>query len=136
MDKAKQEAKFKAIADYIAKIPTRKSYKTVKPNENKKEEAKADMCMMGVDVCDVPSPTYSDIQWLSSQIDTIRQDYWDLWNQLYDHMNNGHIPQIVGAEAMQKALKVLGLDGDYQVQPKVIYASNGKPEAVQLTISK
>jgi len=34
-----------------------------------------------------------------------------------------HLPPIIGAEKMDNALKKLGLDGDYQVQKKTIYAS-------------
>jgi Mg2+ and Co2+ transporter CorA len=47
-----------------------------------------------------------------------------MWNYQYNHAN-GHIPPIVGAEKMNKALKVLGLDGDYEASPKVIMASKG-----------
>jgi len=39
----------------------------------------------------------------------------------------GHLPPIEGASAMSKALKTLGLDGDYQVEKRTIYASlNGE----------
>ncbi len=121
MNKEIQEKKFTAIGDYIAAIPKIKNFHI---KANLKEEAKGDM-MNCVEVSDIPSPTYQDIQWLSNSIDSIRKDYWDLWDALYEHKNNGHLPPIVGAQAMTKALKAVGLDGDYSVEPKVIYASDG-----------
>jgi len=41
----------------------------------------------------------------------------------YQHITNGHIPPISGPEKMSKAIKVLGLDGDYEVNKKQIWAS-------------
>ncbi len=40
-----------------------------------------------------------------------------------DHSGPGHLPKIVGADKMNKALKALGMDGDYQVEKKMIRAS-------------
>jgi hypothetical protein len=48
----------------------------------------------------------------------------DGWNyEKWDKHLVGHIPSIIGAEKMNKALKVLGLSEDYVAQPKVIYSS-------------
>ena len=80
---------------------------------------------------DCGEPTCScsnDVSYLQSRIESISRDYYDLWGKLYDHMSNGHIPQITGAEKMAKALKALGLEGDFDVQKKVIYASDGSKQ--------
>ncbi len=48
----------------------------------------------------------------------------------------GHLPKIIGASNMEKALKGLGLAGDYVVQKQTIYANDGKPTSEQFIISR
>ena len=64
--------------------------------------------------------------WLQNQID-------GLYRTFYSHLD-GHLPALVGAERMSKALKALGLAGDFDVQKKVIYANSGERSAVQFTL--
>lgn len=65
--------------------------------------------------------------WLQNQID-------GLYRTFYSHLD-GHLPALIGAERMSKALKALGLSGDFDVQKKVIYANTGEPNAVQFTLN-
>lgn len=58
--------------------------------------------------------------------DYIYQSDAEIWNALYDHKNNGHIPPIKGTEKMEKALKVLGIDKDYEILKPVIYSTASK----------
>lgn len=64
-------------------------------------------------------------------VDGLRQYVYTIADALYEHKTKGHLPPIVGAEKMNKALKACGLDGDYKAEPKSIFASKnryGKPE--------
>src|SRR4051812_2410221 len=47
----------------------------------------------------------------------------NIYSNLQKH-NTGHMPPLTPT-ALGKLLKNCGMEGDYQVQPKVIYASNG-----------
>jgi hypothetical protein len=50
-------------------------------------------------------------------------------NSMYNYMDThakGHLPPIQGADKMQTALKVLNLDGDYQVNKPCISAAKDK----------
>jgi len=49
--------------------------------------------------------------------------YIDQW--INGH-SKGHIPPCSGPEKLANAIEVLGLDGDYQVEKKTIWASNLK----------
>jgi len=59
--------------------------------------------------------------WLSSAVS-------ELDNALWKHRTEGHLPAIIGPEKMQKAIEALGLAGDYEVQKRVVYASNASIE--------
>lgn len=88
---------------------------------------------MDVDCCDaIPCVDYNyidnSIQYLNQRID-------NLFQALSNHIDNGHLPPIEGAEKMKKALQVLGIDKDYQIQPTIIYAEDGMPEKIVAVIS-
>lgn len=57
---------------------------------------------------------------LYAYISRIDEYYWKMFSE---HTSNGHLPPILGAEKMDAALKTLGINKDYDVQKKVIYAS-------------
>ncbi len=49
-----------------------------------------------------------------------------LWNRIYEH-ESGHLPKIQTPSQMKNAISVLGLSEDYEVQKRIVYASqNGK----------
>jgi hypothetical protein len=53
----------------------------------------------------------------------------NLATAMYNHSDNGHLPPIPSNSHMQKALKVLGLDSEYESAPKrTVYA--GKAEYI------
>ena len=60
---------------------------------------------------------------VSRRIDYIHQRIDSLSNDLYDHKYSGHIPPIKSVEQMNKALKSLGLDSEYDVAKRTIFAS-------------
>ena len=67
---------------------------------------------------------------MSNMRDYIYSDINYLHDRISKHLD-GHLPAIKGAAAMNKALKSLGCDGDYQVQKQTVYAScNGQLTAV------
>lgn len=46
----------------------------------------------------------------------------NMWNYQDSHAE-GHIPKIIGADKMNKALKALGMDGDYEAKKKTLFAA-------------
>ncbi len=62
---------------------------------------------------------YNSISYINDRIN-------DLWNALYTHMSDGHVPALKSAEQMQRFLDVLNLNSDFEVQKQTIYASDGK----------
>ncbi len=95
-------------------------------------EAKADMGME--DCCDMPEVSYSDLNavysYISDQVSYLSERISELSNQLWSHSSDGHLPPIEGSEAMARALKALGMTGDYEVQKRVVYAdlNSGQPD--------
>ncbi len=77
------------------------------------------------------SPT-SDYTKLCSMMDSLAYMMSDTNKRLDNHYKrmtdhqNGHIPPMMGPGQMAKALKTLGLDGDYQVEKRPVYASIAK----------
>lgn len=45
-------------------------------------------------------------------------------DQFYDHVK-GHLPPIHSAEQMKRAVAALGMDKEYDVQKRVVFASSG-----------
>lgn len=89
-----------------------------KEGEEEKEEDKEEEFMSMIE--NVYSYTDYRFNSILSELDR-------LYTSFYQHTQN-HLPPIVGADKMTKALKVLGLDGEYDVAKKTIFAAkiNGK----------
>ncbi len=89
------------------------------------------MCCMN----DFASYFFQEMQyqfnWVWAEIDYIE-------NAFYQHVSNGHLPAINGAEKMEKALTALGIGGDYEVKKPVVYANTkyGTTAEVDITASK
>ena len=62
---------------------------------------------------------------LHDRIDFVHKRMCGLEDEHYKHKStqNGHLPPIIGAGKMNKALKALGLDNEYNVNKKELYAS-------------
>ncbi len=78
-------------------------------------------------IAEAPSPTtqdcmdamYAMINHVHSRISALADDMYGYQSKHQD----GHLPKIVGAGAMNKALAALGMDSDYAAQKKTVYAS-------------
>ncbi len=79
----------------------------------------------------MPSESENDKKWagmydyLHQSMRGMRDYVYGLENQMYKHMDEhkkGHLPPIIGADKMNKALKALGCDGDYNVVKPNLYA--------------
>lgn len=77
---------------------------------------------------EVKSDYSREIEYLHGRIENLWNMIYEVRGMIYEHAHDGHLPEIEGAAAMEKALKALGLDGDYKVEKKTIYASTGKIE--------
>jgi len=69
------------------------------------------------------------MNWVWAELDYLAQS-------LYNHQK-GHLPPINGAEKMQKALDVLGIGSDYEVQKPIVWvqASKSSPASLEIDIS-
>lgn len=76
--------------------------------------------------CATPNPDLSNQIWdiCYNMMDGLRQYVYTIADDLSRHCSDGHIPPIRGAERMNKALKAVGLDGDYKAEPREIYANS------------
>ena len=99
-----------------------KSLKEIQTNldnlDKQFKEIKASCCESPV------SPELNNQIWniCYDMVDGLRQYVYRIADELYTHKTNGHLPPIVGAERMNRALEAVGLDGDYVAEPKEIYA--------------
>lgn len=75
------------------------------------------------------------VSYLKDELSYVYRYLYNLEEALYKHKNDGHLPKIPGVTAMKKALEVLGLSEEYEVEQKTIYASSGKKEKEQFIIS-
>lgn len=83
-------------------------------------------------MCEIMDFVYSMMESCHRRIDYISEDIYSF----IDKHSEGHIPPIVGAERMNKALKVLGLDDDYEAYPKYISANTKNGLTIELNYSK
>lgn len=106
--------------------------KTIKA---KIEEIKA-YCDEPCDVttcCNCDGMTW-EIDYLKSELSYLYRYLSNLESALYQHAHEGHLPPIIGPEKLTKALKALGLDGDYEVQKRQIWASTGKLQNTEIVL--
>lgn len=75
------------------------------------------------------------VSYLNSRIDWLREDLNYYREQFHEHTEH-HLPEIIGAGAMERALKALGLSDDYKVEKQTIYANDGTVSAVNFKVSK
>lgn len=92
------------------------------------------------DCCAIPSyPGESsnyesdyNYSYLQSRID-------ELWRFIMDWQNShleGHIPACKSVDQLKKAVDVLGLSGEYDIQKQVIFSSEGQPEGLVVNFIK
>lgn len=73
--------------------------------------------------------------YIEYRIQSVRRDIENLYTRFWEHQD-GHLPKIVGAANMEKALEALGMAGDYKVEKKTIYANDGSVSSVEWTVKK
>ena len=74
------------------------------------------------------SVSYDDLKCLgesiSYQFKYLREELSYIYKSMQDH-REGHLPKIKSKEQLKRAIKALGLDEEYKVEPQVLYASRG-----------
>jgi hypothetical protein len=93
----------------------------VESEEEDDSKEKMEECMYKCDYL------MSELSYVYRALSDIREMYWK-------HVEDGHLPKIPSASKLAEILTILKLDKDYVVEPKVIYASDGK-KLESLTIS-
>ena len=119
------KASFSELKDKISEV--RQSYiKNKYPNLSEaKKISKADG-MEGEDSEDSCPPKDDYLYWFTEYIYKYASSVEsNLWSYIDNH-HAGHLPKINGADKMQKALKALGLEGDYEVVKPAVYVSASK----------
>lgn len=83
----------------------------------KKQEMKADLCGDNTEMqCYIDDLNYC-VRSISNQLQY-------LWQAFQDHMK-GHLPAVKSTEQLQRAIDVLGLGDEYDVQKQTVYARRG-----------
>ena len=72
------------------------------------------------------------VQYLNMSMESLYACMNEIRNDLFDHATNGHLPPFSTPSQMTEAIKTLGLDKDYNVQKRVIYASEGRRSVADL----
>lgn len=89
--------------------------------EDKITQIKAQTCEAiesGSDQAAILSEMQYIIEYLLSEVSYIE-------NKFYEHMK-GHIPKINSVSQLRRAIEILELDSEYNVEKKTIYSSRGK----------
>ena len=74
---------------------------------------------------------------INAQISYVHRRIDGLSNELYNHYQ-GHIPKINSVEQLNRALKALGLDSEYDVAKRTIFASvksNNRNSVIEIAYS-
>ena len=92
---------------------------------------------IGIDEKDIYSIVNNAVSYLYDEMNYnmgfVRQEIDDLWNYNIRH-SDGHLPSVQGTEQMTRAVKALGLDKEYEVAKKTIWASKGGSEISEIQI--
>lgn len=83
------------------------------------------------DAVKLESVIYSMIDSVYRRINYLESD---LYSFISNHTQN-HLPPILGPDKLRHAVEVLGLAGDYKVEPRTIYASLKDGENPDIKIS-
>lgn len=91
----------------------------------------ADCCSIPIS-CDEKCEDDHNYTYLQRRID----DLWEYFMRYMEEHNEGHLPKIDGFDSMKKVLKILELDGQYELKPREIYAADGKLEKIVFEFGK
>lgn len=124
-------------------VPSEDTQKIKESLESKLLEIKASCCATS-ESCPIDEERlYSALRnvydYLDSQMRYIHSSINDLYSTYYDHVSNGHIPEL-SAESLTKFIKLMGLENTYQVVKKPIFSSasvqEGKRNEIVLEYNK
>lgn len=71
---------------------------------------------------------YSAIEYLYEDMDRRLKWVWEELNFLYNALNEhtkGHLPSNLTPSQLAEAIRILGLENDYEVEKRVLYAAQG-----------
>lgn len=87
---------------------------------------------VATDISETDKKMYDLYDYMDRRISNIVQMIYALEDDFSMHKSpaKGHLPPIMGADKMNKALKALGLDGDFECQKRIIYASSPKKSSI------
>ena len=86
--------------------------------EEDKEESEADESEKNAEMLKYES------EWLNTKLQWLQEDLNYIVKIIIEHINKGHIPPIASVEQMKRVIEVLGLEDEYVVKPKEVYAAN------------
>jgi hypothetical protein len=74
-------------------------------------------------ISDIEDIIFRMVSYIHTRINNLEDGFYQ-W--MWDHagFQSGHLPPIKGAEKMENALKVLGLDKDYDVKKPMVMAAS------------
>ena len=97
-------------------------------------KAKADHGSEDIDY--VIGLVYDLVGYCHSRIDSMANRIYNVSDEIYSHANSGHLPPM-NAGAMNKMLKVAGMDDSYEANKKNVYcAQASKVPTIQVSFDK
>lgn len=95
-----------------------------------KRKAKADQGVVtDEDIDDVVGLVYDLVGYCHSRIDSMSNRIYNVADEMWSHAEKGHLPPL-NAGAMNKMLKVAGLDDSYEAAKKNVYCASASKGAV------
>ena len=95
----------------------------------KRQEIRASMEQLmqkiKADMAHPDAPKYAYHSDMMNMYDYMMQEVDYLYKVLGSHFQ-GHLPPIKSTEQMSRAIEALGLDKEYEVEPRVIYAKDAR----------
>jgi hypothetical protein len=119
-----------------------KNYRPAKPGDKDRPSKKAwEKAQAGFPVaqyeplpCDCESVENRECP-CESRADYLLDEINRLWSFIYSH-DEGHLPKFKSTEQLKNAIKILGLEDEYEVVPERIYASDGRLEREEFVFRK
>ena len=68
-----------------------------------------------------------------SMVSNLRNYVYAVEDQVWEHKSQNHVPPL-NAAAMEKFLKVVGMDGQYKIQPPVLYIKANRQNKVEFQV--
>ncbi len=116
----------KKLEDILASVKTSKRF-----------YVKADGDMGAEEEPEVSYEDFQQVKWAVESMKAYMQEWGNslryLREELYKHQE-GHLPKITSPGQMAAALKALGMDKDYEVQKRMVFADDGSIQETYLEL--